>query len=103
MEGICLTPNSSDEKGVVCERKQEQEGRMCRKWSPRENYLYAQFLSLNPSEFEDEKGRRSQNFFTRMADWLDIGKDNLQCRSHHQKMMARYKSVSNIMRELKKE
>ena len=103
MEGICLAPKSEEAKVVVCKEKADQESRICRKWSARENYLYASFLAINASEFEDEKGRRSQNFFTRMAEWLHIGKDNLQCRSHHQKMMARYKSVSNIMKELQKD
>ena len=36
-------------------------------------------------------------FFSQMADQLKIGKNNLQCRSHHQKMMKRYESVEKII------
>ena len=30
-------------------------------------------------------------------------RDSLQCRSHHQKMLARYKSIARIIKELEKE
>lgn len=95
-------PKSERDEEFIFKEKRPREGRPCKKWSPHENYLYAKFLVINLPEFEDPKGRRSQNFFTRMAEWLDIGKDNLQCRSHHQKMMNRYKSVQNAIQDLLK-
>lgn len=38
-----------------------------------------------------------------MAEALNIGKNNLQCRSHHQKMLAKHKSVEKIITVLMKQ
>ena len=37
-----------------------------------------------------------------MADALQIGKDNLQCRSHHQKMLAKHQTINKIVSAFKK-
>ena len=67
------------------------------KWSVPQNKLYAEFLSQNIEEFEINKDRRSLNFFTKMAKELPLNKTNLQCRSHHQKMMKHYQCVEKII------
>ena len=59
--------------------------------------MYAQFLSNNQEEFDSSKERRSMKFFTLMAEELAIGKNNLQCRSHHQKMLKKFGSVEMII------
>ena len=71
---------------------------MYHKWLGHENIVYAKFLEENMSEFETTKDRRSLNFFTKMSRCLDIGKTNLQCRSHHQKMLKKHKTVEAIIR-----
>ena len=74
--------------------------RIFKKWSKEENLLYAQFLKTHPEEFQRGKDRRSMNFFTVMSTALNIGKSNVQCRSHHQKMVYRYKTVDKIISKI---
>ena len=70
------------------------------KWPKEENMAYAQFLINHQIEFECKKDRRSSKFFSAMAEELNNGRDNKKCRSHHQKMLKKYGSVENIMKEL---
>ena len=44
-----------------------------------------------------------KNFFVQMAKELKINKNNMQCRSHHQKMMKKYSSVKKIIENILKE
>ena len=68
------------------------------KWLPEENAKYAKYLEENEGEFEITKSRRTLNFFIKMAEELGLGKNNLQCRSHHQKMLKKYGSVEGIIK-----
>ena len=74
------------------------ESRSFKKWTKEENRKYAEFLRDNQEEFEEGKERRTLYFFNKMAAYLDIGKDNLQCRSHHQKMLLRFKTMPGIIK-----
>ena len=68
-----------------------------KKWTDEENMLYAKFLLDNIDEFSGDDRRRSMKFFSRMAECMLFPKNNLQCRSHHQKMMIKYKTVEKII------
>ena len=76
--------------------KTTEERRYC-KWSIEENKAYASFLAKNMEEFQEFGARRSKKFFTRMANQLQNGRDNEKCRSHHQKMIKKYKSIERII------
>ena len=38
--------------------------------------------------------------FSKMSKELDICKDNLQCRSHHQKMVKKYHTIQDIINHI---
>ena len=61
-----------------------------KKWTKEENILYAEYLKNNLIEILNLQSRVSHCFFIKMAEELRIGKNNLQCRSHHQKMLKKY-------------
>lgn len=67
------------------------------RWTEEENLIYVNFLEKHQDEFASDSKRRSSKFFKKMADQLQIGKSNLQCRSHHQKMVNRYGSVQQLL------
>ena len=50
-----------------------------------------------------EPSRRAKNFFNNMAEALNNGRDNLKCRSHHQKMLRKYGNIKGIVEALFKE
>lgn len=72
--------------------------RIYHRWTWDENLKYANFLSATRSEFDDYKERRPMKFFIRMAKALSVGKNNLQCRSHHQKMLKKFGTIDEIIR-----
>ena len=72
-----------------------------KRWGEDENNAYANFLENHRDEFVIEKGRKRKNLFIHMAEELDHIRDNEQCRTHHEKMMKKYKSVENIISNFK--
>ena len=42
------------------------------------------------------------NFFKKMSQAVDNDRSNEQCRSHHQKMLKRFGTVENIIKNLRK-
>ena len=77
------------------------EGKKFRKWTETENFSYAQFLLENSEEFTSGNQRRSMNFFKRMSQAVDNDRSNEQCRSHHQKMLKRFGTVENIIKNFR--
>ena len=51
----------------------------------------------NIQEFDRKDGRRSLYFFNLMSSTLQNGRNNQQCRSHHQKMEKKFKTVEAIV------
>lgn len=83
--------------------RRENKDKVYSKWTLSENIAYAHFLRENIYEFSKEAGRRSLYFFNEMAITLDIGRNNQQCRSHHQKMEKKYKTVEAIIEHFLKQ
>ena len=77
-------------------KKNTQKQPKISRWTPEENVLYLRFLKHNQDKFT---GKCPKKFlkFERMSFEIE-SKTPDQCRSHHQKMMMRYKSVENIIR-----
>ena len=69
------------------------------RWGPEEHLLYAAFLERNREIFVNRVNRLPPGFFHKMAAELNIGRNNCQCRTHHQKMMEKYKSVEAIIED----
>lgn len=70
-------------------------------WTCRENQIYANFLETNHEMFETEFMRRSTKVFRKISSLLRR-RDPEQCRSHHQKLMIRYKGdIKTIIEKLK--
>ena len=63
------------------------------KWYPEENKKYANFLKENYDELVYSDRRKPLNFYHKMSKVLNIGRNNVQCRSHHQKMQKKYKHI----------
>lgn len=67
------------------------------RWSKEENMEYVSFLEHHKGQFIIEKGRKRKNLFMHMSDELKHQRDNEQCRTHHEKMMKKYKTVQGII------
>ena len=62
--------------------------------------MYALFLKENCEFFDEEGFVRSGKIFKRMSEYLDNGRNNGKCRSHHQKMIRSYSSISSIINSI---
>ena len=66
-------------------------------WKPQENSKYVQFLRENMSLFEkNREDKRLMKINILMSNYVK-SKNSNQCRSHHQKMLAHYKTIENII------
>ena len=61
-----------------------------KKWTKSENEEYAKYLLAHLDEIQENEHRVSHCFFNKMSKELQINRDNLQCRSHHQKMLKKH-------------
>ena len=88
-----------DSEYELSEDRKEQKNRqkVYSKWTKDENIEYARFLMAHLEEFDRKDGRRSLYFFNLMASTLQNGRNNQQCRSHHQKMEKKFKTVEAIV------
>ena len=67
-------------------------------WKPQENKRYVDFLRNNMEIFEkNREDKRLMKINILMSGHVK-SKNSTQCRSHHQKMLAHYKSVQNIIK-----
>lgn len=62
-------------------------------WKPHENKKYVEFLRENMSLFEkNREDKRLMKINILMSNHVK-SKNSTQCRSHHQKMLAHYKTI----------
>ena len=69
------------------------------RWSAHEEIKYCGFLKNNMQLLNDPQKRKTKKVFERMASALH-SRDAEQCRSHHQKMMARFQGILKIIEHL---
>ncbi len=62
------------------------------KWSPEENIKYIRFLIKNKQKFFDSDKTKRYRIFNKMAIYLRT-RNATQCRTHHQKMLLKYKTL----------
>lgn len=80
--------------------QQSQKGKkVYDKWSELEKTKYRQFLEANSELFDSRFQRKSCKVFCLLEKHIET-KTKLQCKSHHQKMMQRFKSIPNIINEI---
>ena len=82
-----------DESAYSVKEKHEKYSR----WSKEEHQLYVSFLLNNRESFVLIRGRKRKNLFTRMAKELGCGRNNEQCRTHHEKMLKKFGNVENVI------
>jgi hypothetical protein len=69
-------------------------------WKAHENRKYVEFLRNNMSLFErNREDKRLMRINILMSNHVR-SKNSTQCRSHHQKMLAHYKTIDNIILRL---
>lgn len=66
-----------------------------KRWTIDENRLYVEFLK-NSSIIETAEPSKGDRLFKKMADKIQT-KNNMQCRTHHQKLLLVCGSVTNII------
>lgn len=72
-------------------------------WTEKENQIYINFLEKHRKMFESEFLRRSTKVFRKMSSLLRR-RDSEQCRSHHQKLIIKFKGdLDAIIRSFDKE
>ena len=69
------------------------------KWGFQDSILYIRFLKNNKERLEKTKFKRKYNKFSRMSFFIGTKTSN-QCRSHHQKMIQKYKTIDNIIHNM---
>lgn len=87
---------NSQKKATSNDRKIRKADRIRGKWTAEENQLYIEFLEENFAHFENADTRRKYQVFRAMAERIPK-RDYEQCRSHHQKMERKYKTVAKII------
>lgn len=65
-------------------------------WDEDENRKYREFIELNTEILENREERREKKVFLRLSEYVET-RDANQCRSHHQKMIQKYKSIEKIL------
>jgi hypothetical protein len=66
-------------------------------WKPHENKKYVDFLRNHMELFEkNREDKRLMKINILMSNHVK-SKNSTQCRSHHQKMLAHYKTIENII------
>ena len=80
--------------------KQIFEGKKFSRWSRDENEVYIGFLQLYQNSFIATNKLRDMNMYKKMSEHLGKSshmKSNIQCRSHHQKMLKKYGTMQKII------
>lgn len=82
------------------ERRRATERRYLR-WNEEENRDYVKFVIENMELFVDQVKRKNTMIFTKMAEQLNNGRDNQQCRSHHMKLILKFGNIQKVIEGLK--
>ena len=61
--------------------------------------IYARLLQDHASDFETEASRKKARVFSMLSRHIE-GRSVPQVKSHHQKMMKKYKTIANIIRRV---
>lgn len=77
-------------------RARELIGKNKGRWSQEEQRQYYEFLKDNLGYFENKDNRRYDKVFKMMSSKIRTRTSD-QCRTHHQKLEARYKKLTKIM------
>jgi hypothetical protein len=70
-------------------------------WTLEENKTYVDFLETHLPSFKSEAQRRFDRVFCQMSEVLHRKRTPDQCRSHHQKLFSRYRTVEAMIEYLR--
>ena len=65
-------------------------------WTEEENMNYLSFLKKNANLMQGKQSGKLWNMFKRMAKFVKT-RNFLQCKSHHQKMLAKFETIPDIL------
>ena len=102
MKTECLVGKDSNSQDSLFSRyrKKAKVSKRYQRWNLKENDEYVKFLIRHEKMFEDSLERRSSAIYNKMACELKNGRNNHQCRSHHMKMLKKYRSIRGIIEKL---
>ena len=82
----------------MTEKKNKRKNRKLYHWSLNQTLKYLNFLKLNSGLWKlSLKERKAQGVMIQISHYLKKSKTPAQCRTHHQKMLARYGSMDNLI------
>jgi len=67
-------------------------------WEIKEAILYWKFVQENQQTLEFKEKKHKQKIFNDMADFIKT-RDTHQCRSHHQKIIKKYKNLGTFIKD----
>lgn len=67
------------------------------RWSEEQNKMYIKFLKLYQEEFKDDTNLKLTRLYKKMSIFFKGTLTNIQCRSHHQKLLNKYHTIPAII------
>lgn len=67
------------------------------RWSEEQNKMYVEFLKQYQEDFKDHTNLKLTKLYKQMSAFFKGTFTNVQCRSHHKKLLNKYHTISAII------